>query len=71
MLNSQQLSPDPADEHHFLQDVKYFIEAVIEAIENRFPEDQLMQYCAVIDLSVFPSSDMKNSLLMEMKLSLT
>ena len=33
------------------------VEAVIETIENRFPEDQFMQYWVVIDPSLFPSSD--------------
>ena len=57
MLNGQQLRKDPEDEHHLLQDVKDFAEAVTETIENCFPEDQLMQYCVVIDPSLFLSSD--------------
>ena len=59
ILNDQQLRKDPEGEHHLLLDVKDFVVAVIETIVNHFPEDQLMQYCVVIDPSLFPSSDEK------------
>ena len=51
-VNGQQLRKYPEDERHLLQDVKDFVQAVIE---NPFPEDQFMQYCVVIDPSLFPS----------------
>ena len=56
-VNGQQLIQAEEDVLHFNADVKAFAEAVITALEERFPEDQLMYSASVIDPSLIPSAD--------------
>ena len=56
-VNGQQLVQAEEDVLLFNADVKAFAEAVIAALEERFPEDQLMYSASVIDPSLIPSAD--------------
>ena len=56
-MNGQQLVQAEEDVLLFNADVKAFAEAVIAALEERFPEDQLMYSASVIDPSLIPSAD--------------
>ena len=56
-MNGQQLVQAEEDVLLFNADVKAFAEAVIVALEERFPEDQLMYSASVIDPSLIPSAD--------------
>ena len=55
-VNGQQLVQAEEDVLLFNADVKAFAEAVIAALEERFPEDQLMYSASVIDPSLIPST---------------
>ena len=55
-MNGQQLQRGHEDLSLFQQDVRAFADAVITSLEERFPEDQLMQNASIIDPSLIPPS---------------
>ena len=58
-INGQLLFKDPGDEALFQADMRFYIECVITALDEHFPDDQFMQHCSVIDPSdsLLPNED--------------